>query len=167
MTVSGAFLWPLFCWCYYSSIWQVLLVSNWYVLDWDALGILIINQIQTEPSKENVIKRWSMIDHWGGVFRQSEDSSQTGVSSSHPSRETQSIVPKIEIPTSNQTDIFSKRTQLLFHHSVLFKTLHAYMQKAGDCGDISPQFFWIFRKILGWEREINTAPKPSPEVAPS
>ena len=65
-----------------------------------------------------------MIDHWGGVFRQSEDSSQTGVSSSHPSRETQSIVPKIEIPTSNQTDIFSKRTQLLFHHSVLFKTLH-------------------------------------------
>ena len=29
------------------------------------------------------------------------------------------------------------------------------------------KFFWIFRKILGWEREINTAPKPSPEVAPS
>ena len=28
-------------------------------------------------------------------------------------------------------------------------------------------FFWIFRKILGWECEINTAPKPSPEVAPS
>ena len=28
-------------------------------------------------------------------------------------------------------------------------------------------FFWIFRKILGWERKINTAPKPSPEVAPS
>ena len=28
-------------------------------------------------------------------------------------------------------------------------------------------FFWIFRKILGWEREINTAPKPSSEVAPS
>ena len=28
------------------------------------------------------------------------------------------------------------------------------------------RFFWIFRKILGWEREINTAPKPSPEVAP-
>ena len=28
-------------------------------------------------------------------------------------------------------------------------------------------FFWIFRKILGWEREINTAPKPLPEVAPS
>ena len=28
-------------------------------------------------------------------------------------------------------------------------------------------FFGIFRKILGWEREINTAPKPSPEVAPS
>ena len=28
-------------------------------------------------------------------------------------------------------------------------------------------FFWIFRKILGWEREINTAPKPSPEIAPS
>ena len=28
-------------------------------------------------------------------------------------------------------------------------------------------FFLIFRKILGWEREINTAPKPSPEVAPS
>ena len=27
-------------------------------------------------------------------------------------------------------------------------------------------FFWIFRKI-GWECEINTAPKPSPEVAPS
>ena len=27
--------------------------------------------------------------------------------------------------------------------------------------------FWIFRKILGWEREISTAPKPSPEVAPS
>ena len=27
--------------------------------------------------------------------------------------------------------------------------------------------FWIFRKILGWECEINTAPKPSPEVAPS
>ena len=30
---------------------------------------------------------------------------------------------------------------------------------------ISANFFWIFRKILGWEREINTAPKPSPEVA--
>ena len=29
------------------------------------------------------------------------------------------------------------------------------------------KFFWIFRKILGWEREINTAHKPSPEVAPS
>ena len=29
------------------------------------------------------------------------------------------------------------------------------------------KFFWIFRKILGWEREIKTAPKPSPEVAPS
>ena len=29
------------------------------------------------------------------------------------------------------------------------------------------KFFWIFRKILGLEREINTAPKPSPEVAPS
>ena len=28
-------------------------------------------------------------------------------------------------------------------------------------------FFWIFRKILGWECEINTAPKPMPEVAPS
>ena len=28
-------------------------------------------------------------------------------------------------------------------------------------------FFWIFRKILGWKCEINTAPKPSPEVAPS
>ena len=28
-------------------------------------------------------------------------------------------------------------------------------------------FFLIFRKILGWEREINNAPKPSPEVAPS
>ena len=28
-------------------------------------------------------------------------------------------------------------------------------------------FFWIFRKILGWECEINTAPKPSPEVSPS
>ena len=24
-----------------------------------------------------------------------------------------------------------------------------YMQKAGDTCDISPQFFWIFRKILG------------------
>ena len=29
------------------------------------------------------------------------------------------------------------------------------------------KFFWIFHKILGWEREINTAPKPLPEVAPS
>ena len=29
------------------------------------------------------------------------------------------------------------------------------------------KFFWIFHKILGWEREIYTAPKPSPEVAPS
>ena len=46
-------------------------------------------------------------------------------------------------------------------------SLFPYMQKAGDRGDISPQFFWIFRKILGWEREINTAPKPLPEVAPS
>ena len=48
--------------------------------------------------------------------------------------------------------------------------LGAYMQKAGDTCDISPihrKFFWIFRKILGSEREINTAPKPSPEVAPS
>ena len=30
-----------------------------------------------------------------------------------------------------------------------------------------PAGFWIFRKILGWEREIDSAPKPSPEVAPS
>ena len=29
------------------------------------------------------------------------------------------------------------------------------------------KFFRIFRKILGWECEINTAPKPLPEVAPS
>ena len=29
------------------------------------------------------------------------------------------------------------------------------------------KFFWIFRKILSREREINTAPKPSPEVSPS
>ena len=29
------------------------------------------------------------------------------------------------------------------------------------------KYFWIFRKILGWEREINTGPKPPPEVAPS
>ena len=44
----------------------------------------------------------------------------------------------------------------------------AYMQKAGDTWDIYlRKFFWIFRKILGWERKINTAPKPSPEVAPS
>ena len=40
----------------------------------------------------------------------------------------------------------------------------AYMQKAGDTCDISPQIFLDFRKILGCEREINTAPKPSPEV---
>ena len=26
---------------------------------------------------------------------------------------------------------------------------YTYMQKAGDSWDISPQFFWIFRKILG------------------
>ena len=32
-----------------------------------------------------------------------------------------------------------------------------YMQKARDSWDISPQIFWIFRKILGWEREINSA----------
>ena len=41
------------------------------------------------------------------------------------------------------------------------------MQKAGDTCDISPQIFLDFPQILGWEREINTAPKPSPEVAPS
>ena len=28
-------------------------------------------------------------------------------------------------------------------------SLQPYMQKAGDSWDISPQFFWIFRKILG------------------
>ena len=40
-------------------------------------------------------------------------------------------------------------------------------KKAESLETLSPQIFWIFRKILGWEREINTAPKPSPEVAPS
>ena len=43
----------------------------------------------------------------------------------------------------------------------------SYMQKAGDTCDISPQIFLDFPQNLGWEREINTAPKPSPEVAPS
>ena len=43
----------------------------------------------------------------------------------------------------------------------------AYMKKGEFLEILSPQIFWIFRKILGWEREINTAPKPSPEVAPS
>ena len=47
------------------------------------------------------------------------------------------------------------------------KNREPYMQKAGDSWDISRNFFWIFRKILDWEREISTAPKPSPEVAPS
>ena len=28
----------------------------------------------------------------------------------------------------------------------------AYIQKAGDAGDISPPIFWIFRQILGWAR---------------
>ena len=40
-------------------------------------------------------------------------------------------------------------------------------KKRGIAGIYPRNFFWIFRKILGWEREINTAPKPSPEVAPS
>ena len=31
----------------------------------------------------------------------------------------------------------------------VFWGVGAYMQKAGDTCDISPQFFWIFRKILG------------------
>ena len=29
-----------------------------------------------------------------------------------------------------------------------------YMRKAGDTGDISPPIFWIFRQILGWERDF-------------
>ena len=45
-----------------------------------------------------------------------------------------------------------------------YQMRQTYMQKAGDSWDISPQFFLDF---LGWEREISTAPKPSPEVAPS
>ena len=40
-------------------------------------------------------------------------------------------------------------------------------KKRGIAGIYPCKFFWIFRKILGWEREINTAPKPSPEVATS
>ena len=40
-------------------------------------------------------------------------------------------------------------------------------KKRGIAGIYPRKFFWIFRKILGWERKINTAPKPWPEVAPS
>ena len=40
-------------------------------------------------------------------------------------------------------------------------------KKRGIAGIYPRKLFWIFRKILGWEREISTAPKPSPEVAPS
>ena len=40
-------------------------------------------------------------------------------------------------------------------------------KKRGIAGIYPRNFLLIFRKILGWEREINTAPKPSPEVAPS
>ena len=50
----------------------------------------------------------------------------------------------------------------------IFKSLPRHTcKKRGIAGIYPHKFFWIFRKILGWEREINTAPKPSPEVAPS
>ena len=32
--------------------------------------------------------------------------------------------------------------------------LKAYMEKTRDAGDISPPIFWIFRQILGWERNF-------------
>ena len=41
------------------------------------------------------------------------------------------------------------------------------MQKAGDCGDISPQILLDFPQIFRLRTQINTATKPSPEVAPS
>ena len=40
-------------------------------------------------------------------------------------------------------------------------------KKRGIAGIYPRNFFWIFRKILGLERKISTAPKPSPKVAPS
>ena len=36
-------------------------------------------------------------------------------------------------------------------------------KKAEFLETLSPQIFWIFRKILNWERKINTAPKSSPK----
>ena len=89
-----------------------------------------------------------MIDHWGGVFRQSEDSSQTGVSSSRPSRKTHSIVPKTEIPTSNQTDVFSKRTQLLFRY---FSFIPCSLSHSSQCSvqDLTQQeHLHIFAQIF-------------------
>ena len=29
-----------------------------------------------------------------------------------------------------------------------------YMEKTSDAGDMSPPIFWIFRQILGWERDF-------------
>ena len=36
-------------------------------------------------------------------------------------------------------------------------------KKAEFLETLSPQIFWIFRKILNWERKITTAHKPSPK----
>ena len=89
-----------------------------------------------------------MIDHWGGVFRQSEDSSQTGVSSSRPSRDTHSLLPKTEIPTSKKTDIFLKRTQLLFRY---FSFISCSLSKSSQCSveDLTQQeHLHIFAQIF-------------------
>ena len=89
-----------------------------------------------------------MVDHWGGVFRQSEDSSQTGVSSSRLSRNTHSLLPKTEIPTSKKTDIFLKRTQLLFRY---FSFISCSLSKSSQCSvqDLTQQeHLHIFAQIF-------------------
>ena len=41
-----------------------------------------------------------------------------------------------------------------FHEHWLTVNSHPYMRKTGDAGDIITANFWIFRQILGWERDF-------------
>ena len=71
-------------------------------------------------------------------------------------------------------DIFrssSSRSSWMLKYSIGWRAQIAQIEHTCKKREIAEiylrKFFWIFRKSLGREREIDTAPKPSPEVAPS
>ena len=92
-----------------------------------------------------------------------------------------SVTTKEDIAPSGEMNIIRVTSTQKLRYSVLIPNLLALLHplivlkihvnhtcKKREIPEIYLRnFFWIFRKILGWECEIITAPKPSPEVAPS